>query len=94
MKILLSGLCGHMGREVVKLTEAGYRNITLAAGVDAFAEGETPVPCAKSFAEADKNVDCVVDFSHHSLTHELMDFAVANDLPVVLATTGQTAEEK
>ena len=94
MKILLSGLCGHMGREVVKLTEAGYRNITLAAGVDAFAEGETPVPCAKTFADADADVDCVVDFSHHSMTHELMDFAVKNGIPVVLATTGQTAEEK
>ena len=94
MKILLSGLCGHMGREVAKLTEAGYRDITLAAGVDAFAEGETPVPCARTFADAETNVDCIVDFSHHSLTHDLLDFAVAIGLPVVLATTGQTAEER
>ena len=94
MKILLSGLCGHMGREVVKLTDAGYRDIELAAGVDAFADGDAPVPCAKTFADAAANVDCLVDFSHHSLTHELMDFAVENGLPVVLATTGQIAEER
>ena len=81
MKILLSGISGHMGREVVKLAQAGYR-------------GSEPVPTAKTFADAEPNVGCIVDFSHHSLTHELLDFAMAHDLPVVMATTGQTAEER
>ena len=94
MKILLSGISGHMGREVVKLAQAGYRGSELTAGVDAFADGSEPVPTAKSFAEACYDVDCIVDFSHHSLTHELLDYAVAHKLPVVLATTGQTAEER
>ena len=94
MKILLSGICGHMGREVVKLAQAGYRGSELTAGVDSFADGSEPVPTAKTFADAEPNVDCIVDFSHHSLTHELLDFAMAHDLPVVMATTGQTAEER
>ena len=94
MKILLSGIGGHMGREVLRLTKEGCRGIETAAGVDAFLEEDLGVPCAPTFARACADVDCIVDFSHHSLTHDLLDFAVAHSLPVVLATTGQTAEER
>ena len=94
MKILLSGIGGHMGREVLRLTKEGCRGMETAAGVDAFAEEDFGVPCAKTFADASSDADCIVDFSHHSLTHDLLDFAAAHGLPVVLATTGQTAEER
>ena len=94
MRILLSGLCGRMGEEMQKLLSSKPRGMELTAGVDAFAEGETPVPCAKSFQDACSEVDCVIDFSHHSMTNELTAFAVQNKLPLVIATTGQTAEEK
>lgn len=93
MKILLHGLCGHMGQEVVKLVAAGYKNAILTAGVDAFATGNEPVPCAKNFDSADHNVDCIVDFSHHSQTLPLLAFAKKHNLPLVLSTTGQTEEE-
>ena len=93
MRILLSGLTGHMGAEVAKLISA-RDDMELTAGVDAFAGDGTCVPCAKSFADACADVDCVIDFSHHSLTKALTDFCVKNRLPLVLATTGQTEEEK
>lgn len=96
MRILISGMCGHMGREVVKLAQANYRGAELTCGVDAFAGDDTSVACARSFAEAAKFAevtDCIVDFSHHTCTHELLEYAVANNLPVVLCTTGQTSEE-
>jgi len=94
MKLLISGLCGHMGAEVAKLAQAGYRGGELVAGVDAFASDAAPVPCAKTFAEAETDVDCIIDFSHHSCTGDLLDFAVRHNLPLVLATTGQTEEER
>ena len=55
---------------------------------------DTGIPCAKSFAGACPNVDVVVDFSHHSGTAELVQFVVENKLPLVVATTGQTPEER
>ena len=94
MKILISGLQGFMGKEVYKLAAAGVRGAEAAAGVDPMSDGNTPIPCAKSFSEADTDVDCIIDFSHHSATKELTDFAVKNNIPLVLATTGQTDEEK
>ncbi|MCQ2385933.1 MAG: 4-hydroxy-tetrahydrodipicolinate reductase [Clostridia bacterium] len=94
MKILISGLCGHMGKEVAKLALEGKRGVESAFGVDAFMDNSPPVPCVKSFAEAPADVDCVIDFSHHSNTGALLEFAVSHRLPLVLATTGQTEEEK
>lgn len=94
MKILLSGIKGFMGNEVAKLCAAGTRNAVLTAGVDIHADGTESVPCAASFNDAETNVDCVIDFSHFSATENLLSFCVANHLPLVLATTGQTDAQK
>lgn len=94
MKILISGICGHMGKELEKLALAGYCGAEAAAGVDLRDDGTSAIPCASSFASARTDVDCVIDFSHHSCTAELLDFAVEHQLPLVLATTGQTDVEK
>ena len=93
MKILIAGYCGHMGQEVARLAKEGYRGAELTAGVDINATGNEPVPCSVTFENAVCAVDCIVDFSHHSCTHDLLTFAKKNHLPVVLATTGQTPEE-
>ena len=100
MKLLISGLCGHMGTEVAKLALAGCRGADPAAtvGVDMNACGAEGVPCAVSFEAAADPVfttaDCIVDFSHHSATPALLAYAVTHKIPVVLATTGHTEEEK
>lgn len=92
MKILVSGMNGHMGKEIVKLAKDGYAGVTEIYGVDAYSDGDEP--CAKSFAEAYTSPDCIIDFSHHANTYDLLDFAIKNQLPLVLATTGQTDGEK
>ncbi len=94
MKVLVSGLCGFMGKEVATLALEGYRGAELVAGVDKKADGSECVPCATEFAHAYTDVDCIIDFSHHDGTEELLNFAVKHRLPLVLATTGQTEREK
>ncbi len=94
MRILLSGLGGHMGAEVVKLCAEGYRGAELVAGVDYMNWRDAAVPCAPDFDRAETDVDCVVDFSHHSCTKDLLAFAVKNRLPLVIATTGQSDDER
>ena len=94
MRILISGLGGFMGKEVAKLALEGYRGAELVAGVDMMGAKDAPVPCAASFDEARTDVDLVVDFSHHDGTMALLDFVTKHDLRLVLATTGQTEEEK
>ena len=94
MRILVSGLGGAMGREVARLAQAGYRSMELAGGVSPHGCADFGVPCAADYADAVTEVDCVVDFSHHSATMPLLDFVKAHRLPLVLATTGQTEEER
>ena len=94
MNILVCGILGHMGREVEKLCLSGYRGATLAGGVDYFATDATP-GVYKSFdaVKSPESIDCIVDFSHHSITPDLLEFAKAHSLPVVLSTTGHTDDE-
>ena len=94
MNILLVGMYGHMGQQVVKLAKAGCRGASVILGVDpGAAEGDAL--CARSFEEvADvAAVDCIVDFSHHSAAMALVDFAVKHRKPLIVATTGHTPEE-
>ena len=95
MNILLNGYTGFMGREVVKLCKAGYRGSSLVMGVDAFMKGDEADKVFRTFDEIDdaSEVDCIVDFSHHSCVGALLDFAVKNNIPTVVATTGHTDEE-
>ena len=91
MRILLCGYGGHMGREVRACAER-MENAEIAAGVDPMIPADGI--CVPSFQECKTETDVIVDFSHHSMTGALLDFAEKKNLPVVLATTGQTEEEK
>ena len=94
MKILINGFLGHMGREVAKLCEAGYRGSEAVCGVDREEDMSLSVPCYAGFDGITAEVDCVVDFSHHSCTEALLAYCTAKGLPLVLATTGQTDDER
>ena len=92
MKVILCGYCGHMGQEVRASAER-MADVEIALGVDPnMPEGTEG--CVRSFSECDTAADVLVDFSHHSMTKALTDFARRRKLPLVLATTGQTEEEK
>ena len=95
MKIILVGYNGHMGREVRTCAEQAA-DCEIIAGIDPI----LPEPAGICFASFEAcgakaaEADVIIDFSHHSMTGALLDFAEAKGLPVVLATTGQTEEEK
>ena len=94
MNVLLCGIAGHMGREVLASSLDPASGVTVAAGVDCAAPSDITLPVFTSFDEVEGSFDCIIDFSHHSLTEELTRFAVSRSLPLVVATTGQTEEER
>ena len=96
MNILLNGSQGFMGREVTRLCNEGFRGAHLAFGVDPSANASADLPVFNSLDDvtSTEKVDCIIDFSHHSATPALIDFAVRNDLPIVIATTGHTSNEE
>ena len=92
MKILVSGCMGHMGQILCKMINDDSE-LELTCGVDKTSENSN-FKCFKSFDEVNVDIDIIVDFSHHSLTSEMINYAIKKNLPLVIATTGQTDEEK
>jgi 4-hydroxy-tetrahydrodipicolinate reductase len=92
MKIVLTGYEGHMGREVRASAER-TKDAEIVCGVDPMAP-EGDAKCVRSLQECRAEADVIIDFSHHSLTGELLAWAKEKRMPLVLATTGQTEEEK
>ncbi len=89
MKIVLNGAKGRMGRIVDEAAAANGHEIV--ARVDfGYAEGEG----LRTLAEYQGPADVVIDFSNHAATAQVTEYCVKRDLPVVVATTGQTREEQ
>ena len=93
MKVLVSGYMGHMGQVLSKMINDD-NELELVCGVDKMTIEKSELKCFPSFNDVNVDVDIVIDFSHHSLTKELIDYGIKNNKPLVIATTGQTEEEK
>ena len=94
MKVLIHGSTGRMGKILCDLLTAGHPGLTLAARVSPEETLDAANCVYTNLQEVDCEVDGVIDFSHHSATPALLDFAIANRLPLVLCTTGHTEDEK
>ena len=93
MKILINGIGGRMGAEVKKMVLDGYRGASLCAGVDINPIGVDGIPVYSCWADVNEEVDCIIDFSHHTATEALLNYAVSKNIPVVVATTGHDERE-
>ena len=93
MKIIVNGASGRMGKEVLLSAQNGYRGASVAAAVD-MTRPETDSPAYTDLKDVREEGDILVDFSHHSATKSVLDFALLRGIPVVIATTGQTEEEQ
>ena len=94
MRVIVNGAAGAMGKHVIDALAA--KGHAVAAAVDpAFEKNAAAAeyPCLPSLSDFKGTADCLIDFSHHSATVPLLDWAVKNGVPVLLATTGQTEDE-
>ena len=94
MNILICGVGGRMGREVAKLALDGVRGATVVAGFDVIPVDTREFVTYTDWNAVTEKIDCIIDFSHHSATEALLNFAKTNNIPAVIATTGHTDEEK
>ncbi len=87
MKIIVNGAAGRMGAHVLEAINKGYRGATLAFAADRENSGFGQID---SF---DGEADVIIDFSHHSMTKQVCDYAMKKRIPVIIATTGQDESE-
>ena len=92
MKVLISGIGGRMGDEVVKACLADA-DIEIVGGYDLIKSEYPGVKVYSDWSRVDVKADVIIDFSHHLGTAALLDYAKRSGTPVVLATTGHTDEE-
>ena len=85
MKIIINGANGKMGHILTKM--AGPENIAALVDVNP-AEG-----MYKFLDEFTGSADCVVDFTNHKATPSVLSWCVKHNMPVLIASTGQTDEE-
>ena len=91
INILLSGACGKMGNAVARCCKED-ENLKIIAGVDR-AEMLCDFPVYKSFDDVNVVPEVIIDFSHISVLDSLLAFAINNNIPVILATTGYNNEQ-
>jgi 4-hydroxy-tetrahydrodipicolinate reductase len=82
LKILLNGAKGRMGLTIAAV--AGDMDAVITAATDA---GDNP-------ADHLAGCDVIIDFSTHHATGRLLELAIAQRKPIVIGTTGHSADEK
>ncbi len=94
MKIIVYGIGGAMGRNVVSVTKES-KDIEVVCGVDKFYSGnDFSCPVYSSCAEIKEQADCIVDFSVPQGIYDYLPYAVKNKIPCVIATTGFSEKDE
>lgn len=93
MNILLCGANGKMGHAVRRAIEDNDE-IKIAAGVDLNTEcDDFPIYDSILKLKASSGIDCIIDFSHPTVTEEVLDWAAEFEVPAVICTTGLSKEQ-
>ncbi|MBQ0071928.1 MAG: hypothetical protein KBS81_08795, partial [Spirochaetales bacterium] len=93
MKVIVHGCTGRMGQVIIDLCNKGFAGGSFAAGISPDVVKEEGV-YHQTYATSKEEADVVIDFSFHTATRALLDYCMERKLPVVVATTAHTPEEK
>lgn len=91
IKILINGCNGKMGQVVSELAKKD-EEIEIVGGFD-ISKREDEYPVFTKLDEINVRPDVIVDFSIPIATFNILKFALKTNTPVVIATTGFSAEE-
>ena len=90
--VLLSGCFGKMCITVANVI-SGKEDMQVVAGVDMCRDMTAAFPTYTNFGDVSEKPDVIIDFSDPSNLSDLLTFALDNNVPVVIATTGYTKEQ-
>ncbi len=93
IQILLIGCNGHMGRAITQACKYN-ENLSVMAGIDAVVNVDNDYPVYTNIFDVKEAVDIIIDFSHPKALDEVLKYAVVKSLPLVIATTGHSDEQK
>ena len=92
VRAIMHGCNGKMGQVISNLAAADS-DIEIVAGIDPHDDGHNAYPVYRSIFECDIPADVIIDFAAAGAVNNLLDYAVRKNIPVVLCTTGLSAEQ-
>ncbi len=90
--IILRGCNGKMGQVITDMVEAD-ENAVIVAGIDVTQNRINKYPVYQSFTKCSVKADVIIDFSAPVNLEEMLDFALENQIGIVLCTTGFSKEQ-
>lgn len=93
LEVMVNGCSGKMGQIVCDLVEQ-KEDLLLKCGFDKNVTGEFAFPVFNKIENITEKPDVIVDFSVPVATFSILAYATQNHIPVVIATTGFSAEEE
>lgn len=90
--IILIGCNGRMGKAISEYVKT-LDNVNISAGVDICNVQNYDYHVYTDIGSIEEPVGVIVDFSHHSLTSTILDYAIKNNIPAVICSTGHTEDE-
>lgn len=93
LEVMVNGCSGKMGQIVCDLVEQN-ENLILKCGFDKNVTGEFAFPVFNKIENITEKPDVIIDFSVPVATFNILNYAVQNHIPIVIATTGFSVEEE
>lgn len=91
-RVIMHGCNGKMGQTITRIIEADD-SCRIVAGVDVYDKQLNDYPVFASIADCDVDADAIIDFSAPASLDALLTYSVKKQVPVVLCTTGLSAEQ-
>ena len=93
IKVLINGCNGKMGQEVIKAIHDNEK-FTVLNGVDKEENPDYIFPVYTNINDIKEKPDVIIDFSIPVATMQILEYAKSNKVPIVIATTGLSEEQK
>lgn len=92
-KVLICGAGGRMGKEVA-CSMQNFPDLKPICGFDREENLTDSFPIYSDTSKISENPDVIIDFSHVSMTLEILKYAKDKNIPIVIATTGFNEEQE
>ena len=93
LRVLLSGIGGRMGHAVTEILK-NKEDAVLVAGFDKFADPKAfDVPVFNNINDINVEADVIIDFTRRDSIYELLPYAKAHKLAIVLCSTGHDEKD-
>lgn len=93
IEVMVNGCNGKMGNVISSLVDKN-ENMVLKCGVDKVDTGLLTYPVYTKITQIPEKPDVIIDFSVPIATFNILEYAKANNVPIVIATTGFNDEEE